>query len=221
MRLFPAALCLLALLLWPLAVAAHGDLHDQIRALTRAIAAAPRDATLYLRRGELYRAHHAPSRARADYARALALDPTLDAARLARARLLVETGHPRQAQPDLDAFLARHPADVTATLVRARARRALSDIAGAVADYDHVLAAAPDPDRGLERARLLAGTGQDSDRREAVAGLDALQARLGTVVTLELEAIALLTKGRDYDSALVRLDRAIAHGPRAERWRRR
>jgi len=218
MRPFPAALCVLALLLWPRAAAAHGDLHDQILALTRAIASAPADATLYLQRGELHRAHHAPRRARADYDRALALDPSLDAARLARARLLVEIGRATQAVPDLEAFLARHPGHVDATLVRARARRARGDLSGAVADYDTVLAAAPDPDRGLERARLLAATGLDADRHRAVAGLDALMTRLGPIVTRELEAVALLAKGGDYNAAIARADLSIARTPRPDRW---
>jgi len=218
MRLFPTALCLLALLLGPRAAAAHGDLHDQILALTRAIASAPADATLYLQRGELHRAHHAPQRARADYDRALGLDPSLDAARLARARLLVEIGRAAEAGPDLEAFLARHPGHLDATFVRARARRGRGDVSGAAADYDTVLSAAPDPDRGLERARLLAGTGLDADRQRAVAGLDALMTRLGPIVTLELEAVALLAKVGDYDAAIARVDAALGRSPRANRW---
>lgn len=213
-----AVLCLLALLLAPSAATAHGDLHAQIVAITRAIAAAPRDATLYLQRGELHRAHHAPRRARADYDRALTLDPSLDAARLARARLLVEIGRASEAGPDLHAFLARHPGHVQATLVRARARGACGDVTGAVGDYDTVLAAAPDPDRGLERARLLAATGRDTDRRQAVAGLDALMAALGPIVTLDLEALALLATAGDYDAALARVDQAVTRSPGAPMW---
>ena len=218
MRPIAAACCLLALLLWPEAAIAHGDLHEQILKLNRAIAASPRDATLYLQRGELHRAHHSPRDARADYDRALELDPSLDAARLARARLLVEIGQAAKAGPDLDAFLARHPGNIDATLVRARARRATGDVRGAVTDYDTALAAAPDPDHGLERARLLAATGADADRRRAVAGLDALMLALGPIVTLELEAVTLLAAGGDYDAALARVDQAIARTPQAIGW---
>ena len=209
-----AVFCLLALLLGPPAASAHGDLHAQILAVTRAIAAAPTNASLYLQRGELHRAHHAPRSARADYDRALALDPSLDAARLARARLLVELRRATEAGPDLEAFLARHPGHVQATLVRARARGASGDVRGAVADYDAVLAATPDPDRGLERARLLAATGREADRRQAVAGLDALMTELGPIVTLDLEAIALLVDLGDHDAALARVDRR--HRPHPE-----
>lgn len=206
------------LLAWASAVSAHGDLHAQILAVTRAIAAAPRDATLYLQRGELHRAHHETRPAIADYDRALVLDPSLDAARLARARLRVEMGRWAAAELDLHAFLARHPGHVEATLVRARARRAGGDVAGAVADYDSVLAVAPDPDRGLERARLLESTGSDADRRQALAGLDALVTQLGPVVTLELEAVALLSRAGDDDAALGRVDRMLACSPHAHAW---
>jgi tetratricopeptide (TPR) repeat protein len=102
--------------------------------------------------------------------------------------------------------------------VRARARRALGDLPGAVADYDAVLADKPDPDLGLERARLLADTGRDADRQEAVAGLDALMTRLGPVVTLELEAVALLERGGNHDAALARVDEAIARPPHLTLW---
>ncbi|MBK5295543.1 MAG: tetratricopeptide repeat protein [Vicinamibacteria bacterium] len=219
MRLIHASWCLMVLLLCPPTATAHSDLHQQIVALTRAIAAAPTDARLYLQRGELHRAHHAPRQARADYDRALALDPSLDAARLARARLLVEIGQAAKAGPDLDVFLARHPGHVNATLVRARALRERGELAGAAADYDTVLAAAPDPDHGLERARLLGATGRDADRQQAVAGLDALMTSLGPIVTLELEAVALLATSGDYDDALARVERAIARSPRATVWR--
>ena len=76
-------------------VSAHGDLHEQIAAASRAIARQPDDAALYLARGELYRAHHDTDPRSRDYATALRMDPTLDAARLARGRLLVEA-RPRQ-----------------------------------------------------------------------------------------------------------------------------
>lgn len=218
MRLWLVAAALVAVLVAPRLAAAHGDLHAQIVALTRTIAAAPTDATLYLQRGELYRAHHEPGPARADYDRALALNPSLDAARLARARLLVEIGRPAEAGADLEAFLARHPRHVTATLVRARVRRDLGDLPGAVADYDAVLVDKPDPDVGLERARLLAATGRDADRLVAVAGLEQLMTRLGPIVTLELEAVGLLERGGDDDRALAVVDRAIARTPTQSHW---
>jgi tetratricopeptide (TPR) repeat protein len=213
------AIPLAALLLLAASTAlAHGDLHDQIRAVTRAIADAPADATLYLQRGELHRAHHAPRLARADFDRALTLDPALDAARLARARLLVETSQPREALADLDGFLTRHPDHHSARLVRARARRALGDRDGALADYDRVLAESPNPDRALERARLMAAPGDVVTARAAVDGLDLAIARLGPLVTLELEAVAVLERAGDIDAALARLDRAAAGSPRADRW---
>lgn len=216
--LLVAAGCLLALLLGSSPAIAHGDLHEQIVALTRRLAATPHDATLYLQRGEAYRAHHEPARARADYDRALALNPSLDGARLARARLLVAMGRAAEAGDDLDVFLTRHPRHVTATLTRARARRDLGDLRGAVADYDAVLADRPDPDVGLERARLLAATGLAADRRAAGAGLEHLMTRLGPIVTLDLEVVALLERGGDVDEALAHVERVLVRDPAQVQW---
>ena len=60
-------------------VSAHGPLHAQIEEVSRRIAQAPREAALYLKRGELHRLHTDWAAALADYRRARLLDPRLDA----------------------------------------------------------------------------------------------------------------------------------------------
>jgi predicted negative regulator of RcsB-dependent stress response len=52
----------------------------------------------------------------------------------------------------------------------------------------------------------------------ALLALDEGIARLGPVVTLELEAIDLTVRGKRYDEALLRLDRIASQTPRKETW---
>src|SRR5258706_2940251 len=80
-QLFPTATAAaLTFLVWAVAAvpaAAHAPIEEQIEALSRRIAAHPRDALPYLRPGELHRLLLDASAARADYEKARRIDPTL------------------------------------------------------------------------------------------------------------------------------------------------
>src|SRR5688500_9865807 len=80
----------------------HGDLHEQIDALTEKIKAAPDDAGLYLRRAELRRLHQEIAPSKADYEQAERLDPSLTAVHLGRGKLLAQTGAFEEARKELD-----------------------------------------------------------------------------------------------------------------------
>jgi predicted Zn-dependent protease len=194
---------------------AHRDLHEQIAAASRAIATSPSDASLYLARGELYRAHHDTAPALADYATALRIDPALDAAHLARGRLLLEAHRAAEALPDLDRFLARRPDHAEALIVRARARAAVADAPDARDDYDRAVDLAANPDWFIERARHARSS---VGAAAAIEGLDEGVARLGPIPTLMLEAIDCeLALGR-HEAALARLDRLMAASGAHPQW---
>ena len=194
---------------------AHGDLHEQIAAASRAIAKQPRDAALYLVRGELHRAHHETAPALADYATALRLDPALDAAHLARGRLLLEAHRAADALPDLDRFLARRPDHADALVIRARARAAVGDAPHAREDYDGALSLAANPDWFIERARLVRSS---AGAAAALHGLDEGLARLGPILTLTLEAIDCELMLGHHDAALARLDRLVTASGAHPHW---
>jgi predicted Zn-dependent protease len=212
----PCALLVVALAIAAITpVTAHGDLHEQIAAATRAIGVRPHDAALYLTRGELYRAHHETAPALADYGRALRIDPTLDAARLARGRLLVEARRASNALPDLNRFLGARPDHAEARLVRARALAALGDTAAAREDYDEALRLAANPDWYIERAHLVR---RSAGAASALDGLDEGLARLGPIVTLTLEAIDCEMSLGHHDAALARVDRLVAASGAHPQW---
>lgn len=68
---------------------AHEGLHEQIVAVTAKIKLDPKNAALYLQRGELHRLHRDWARAAADYDRASRLQPSLTTIDLARGKLLL------------------------------------------------------------------------------------------------------------------------------------
>ena len=201
--------------LTPSPVRAHEGLHEQIVAVTAKIKRDPKNASLFLQRGELHRLHRDWVRAEGDYDRALRLQPGLVIVELARGKMLFESRRYRRAKVMLDRFLNRQPTYVEGLITRARVVAKLGDEVAAVHDFARAieLSSAPDPDLYLERAKVFA-----SNKQEALNGLDEGIKRLGPVVTLELAAIELELKLRNYDMALQRLDAIAVQSERKEVW---
>ena len=210
-----------ALFLLPLAPAsAHPGIDEQIAKLDAEIQAAPDDGRLYLRRGELHRIHRDWKPAEADYAAALAHDPSLHIAEFCLGRLKLESGEPAQARTILDHYLEARPADPEALAYRARALVALGEPLRAAQDFTsaiHARTDAPRPENFLERARALASAGPEHVG-EAIDGLDEGLRLLGQPVTLELYAIDLELERKNYDAALARVERIASQSVRQEPW---
>jgi tetratricopeptide (TPR) repeat protein len=175
---------------------------------------------LYLQRALLYAADGDTAKAESDFLRAesLGADPALTSAGLAKVHLTA--GRPAEACRILDDLLRREPGFGAARLIRARARTGLNDPAGAAADYDTAIAAAPqaDPELYLERAQALNRI-LPPRTEAALRGLEEGIARLGPqVITLQLAALELETQAGHFDAALARIQAVSASAPRKEIW---
>jgi predicted Zn-dependent protease len=221
-RRFPAGRGLAAavvagVLILPGRAAAHGSLHEQIDAVTKAIAANPGDARLYVKRGELHRFHGQLAAALADYVEASRLDPSLPEADLGRGRALLDANRAGRAHEPLVRFLHARPDHAEGRLALARCLGKLGRGTEAAVEYTRAatLFSRPSPDVYLERARVLAAAGRTE---EAIRGLDEAIARLGPLVALEETAIELELRRRSWDAALARVDRVAAASQRRESW---
>src|SRR5437773_12239228 len=115
-----AGLFIYLLVLAPLGALAHGDLHLQIEDATKLIAKEPRNPDLYLKRGELHRAHQDWDAAQADYDLALSFNPGLTIVDLGRGKMFLDANWLVSAKVALDRFLARHTNHVDGLITRAR-----------------------------------------------------------------------------------------------------
>ena len=125
------------------AALAHGDLHEQIEAVSVEIVRAP-TAELFLKRGELHRAHQDFGAALADYDRAEQLNPAMDAVRFCRGRAFFEAGLFVPARAALDLFLQKKAEHAEAFLLRARVLVGLKDFALAIKDFERAIALTPE-----------------------------------------------------------------------------
>jgi tetratricopeptide (TPR) repeat protein len=202
---------------YPLIASAHDGLDAQIASVTAQIAADATRADLFVRRGELHRAARHWTEALADLDRAASLDPALSSVDLVRARVLLDAGRATDAVDSASRFLEHQPDHAGAVVVRARARARLGLVREADGDFAQALALQPLPELYIERARLLSRSGRTGMER-AVQALDEGVARLGPIVTLELEAIGFDVRLKRYDAALARVERAGAQTTRKEEW---
>lgn len=203
-------------------VLAHGAIHEQIRAVTETIRRDPKNAELYLKRGELYRNHSEWKAAAADYDRAQKLNPKLSDVRLARGKMLFESKRFAPAKVELDRFLTLSPKNADGFMTRARLHHSLRRYPEAVKDYTRAinLSPAPGPEHYLARARAQAAMGGAQIDR-ALEGLDQGMRRFGPIVSLETYAIDLELQRGSHDAALKRLDAIIAQAERKETWQAR
>lgn len=197
---------------------AHEGLPEQIVAITKKIKRDPKNASLYLQRGELYRLHRNWTRAAADYDRAIRLRPDLKVVDLARGRMFYEAGRFERARPALDRFLSQQADHYEGLITRARVLAKLGDRFEAAKDFTHAMAKASvqEPELYIERAQVIAGDAKYID--EALSGLDEGIKRLGPLVTLQLSAIELELRRHNYDAALARLDVVTSQSERKETW---
>ncbi len=195
---------------------AHPEIEAALSRLNPLIAATPRDADLYLERGELYARHEDWITAEANYLVAAEFAP--DHPRLAKLRgaLALASGTPAAALPLLDRALARAPRDPEVLVLRSRARAALGQKPAAAADLSAALAliASPPPELFLTYAALV-------PPEQALRSLDAAIARVGPAISLQLQAIILEEKLGRVDAAVARLDAVAAQSERREVWLKR
>ncbi len=194
---------------------AHGDLHEVIDGVTKAIADTPDNAALFLRRAELYRLHHDWAAAEADYGHAIRLQPELSVVKLGLAQVRLAQGRERAGLQLLDDFLVSTPAHPGARALRADILERRGDWQKADADLAVAVASSPESFYATKRSELLERHGRTD---AAVRCLDEASRRHGRVPVLDQRAIAIEERAGHIDGALKRVEDLIAKEPRPDVW---
>ena len=205
---------LLVALLFSVPLFAHEGLHEQIEAVSRAIVAEPRNAALYLKRGELHRLHREWKQAARDYERAHTLDRDLYAVELAQGRMLFDSGRAREAIAPLQRYVQAAPRDPAGHLALARALMTAGRTSAAIVSFEAALSPRPDPEVALEYVAALVANRRREDALRYLDGLEPL-------VTYQRAAIDLEQRAGHLDAALRRIEAAEAGAERKEEWMER
>ena len=221
-RRFVALLAAGALACMNPAVAIADDFHAEVQLATERILAAPDDAALYVKRGDLYLEELFLDLAAADYGKALELEPESHPATLGLARALQKKNQHKSALAILNKALVRKPDDVNARVTRAESRRAMGDHLEAARDYDHVIRSfkqshRPVPEYYLASAQAWHDAGEQYLGR-AIAVLDQGLKALGNLPTLQVYAIELERERGHHAAALDRTNSVLGEANRRETW---
>src|SRR4051812_19047947 len=196
--------------------AVDADIRPRITELTEQIAKGSNQPSVYLERGDLYRAIQNWDAAQADFDYAWQLNPKLEQVDFLRGRLFFETGWFWSAKLSFDRFLGRQSNHVEGLILRARTLTKLEDRLAAAADYTRAIQLTTEsrPELYLERAQSLAGT--NTLVEQALAGLEEGIRKLGPLVSLEMGAVEIELKQKRFDSALSRVDSLLEKSARKE-----
>lgn len=200
------------LLIIPLTAWSHGDLHDQIDAVSQQLKHDNQKTALYLKRGQLYLQDTKYSEAIADLKKSIKLDPELHAAHYHLAQAHLAMGHSDAAERHNKLFIKSLGADTYGGLSRGYG------LLGKIyqTKNEHVAAAKafemslknnmqPGPIDYLQAAEAYVKSGRKY-QQQAMSLLDLGIVRLGPIVTLQEAAIELeLLSGR-YDAASGRVE---------------
>jgi tetratricopeptide (TPR) repeat protein len=194
---------------------AHGDLHERIHSVTEAIRSNPTDASLYIKRGELYHAHEEFVNALDDYNRAWKLDPSRHLIRFCRASSLYQLKKLEEAEAELNLFLKTEPDHERARWLLATVLHEQGKHESAEKEFDLLMGKIKEfpPEIFLDRAANLSKGGKPE---KALKVLDEGIQSLGYVATIENEALDLELQLRKFREALSRVDGMIARSSRKE-----
>ena len=210
-RVVPFISFLLCILLgYPLFVKsslAHPTFEIRIGRVNAKIKKDPKNAKLYLKRGDLYREHESWDAALADFNRSRAINPGLVDIDLSIAELWLDAKEPKKALEALNQYLGNKPGSPEGLSQRARAYVALGNFEAAVKDFDKAITniQTPSPDLYVERARCSMKLGSEhleKTHRDLEEGIK----HLGPIVTLVEVLVDIDQKRARYKEALEHID---------------
>jgi len=205
---------------YPVTVAAHAGVHEQIAGLSRLIEQDPANEQLYVSRGKAHHIHGSLDKAVSDFIKALDIDPGNVAAETSLGRIYLEQGYHGKAIVHLDSALASQAHNVRAVTTRAQANKTAGKPLLAAQDYRHAIEQSrkqgkPLPDYYLGCARAYSAAGSQYIGN-ALRCLDEGIKLLGNIRSLELYAVELEVGRNSLDAAQARLGSMLARAGRKE-----
>lgn len=204
-------------------ISAHPAIEQQIHDINRALAAAPADTGLVLRRAELFFQHEQYKAALDDLAAVERIAPGTPDLAYRRAKIYREMKRFDEARILLERHVADHPANAPAQRLLSRTYRDLELFDQAVDAGRKAIesSARPSPDDYLELAAMQRSSGAHP---AALKTIEQGISKLGSIITLQLAAIAIEEQTGRFDAALQRIDALKSAGVQEESrlvWRAR
>ena len=206
------------ILLFSAGVAAHDDLHAQIKKVSKQIEKNPNDPTLYIKRGDLYHQHEEYKRALLDFERARALGHDSDQLTILFAKSYFKAQKHAIALRELEQLLTGNQNHVVANRLAGYIYEDLGELPQAISHLERALKNSqkriPQYYTELAHLHLLINAASSFD-----AAVDALQNGiddLGELIVFLDELMAMHRAKKDYLGAIQWQDRVVTISKRKE-----
>ena len=200
-------------------LSAHGDLDIQIERISKRIEKDADNASLYLKRGQLYAQHNEPKKSKQDYLFARNLDENLLITDLLLAQLFADNNEAEAALPFVNLFLKNHSNHSIALITRAKIYQQMRQPELCQKDLENALAhlAEPNPSHfiSISEAVLLK---DDSNITEALSWLKKGEERFGFDIVLKSKEVEYHLQSKKYNNAILTIDEIMEHFQRKEKW---
>ena len=200
-------------------LAAHGDLDLQIERISKRIEKEPDNALLYVKRGQLYANHNESKKSKKDYLHARILDEDLLITDLLLAQLLVDNNEAKAALSHVNIFLKNHSNHSIALITRAKIYQQMRQSDLCQKDLENALTHISDPNPShfisISEAVLLT---DESNISEALSWLKKGEEKFGFDIVLKSKEVDLFVQGKQYENALLTIDKIMEHFQRKEKW---
>lgn len=163
----------------------HPDLLAQIDQLGQRLQSEPANASLLLKRGDLYRRHEDYDSAAADFRNAREAEPGHELLDFYEGRLLHETGNQEQARVLVSRYLDRHPEEAVAWTLLGHIERRSGNMHAAADAFENAIRMSKSPGPDLFRLQILALASLGPEQHPfAYSVIDEGLRRFGIEVTL-------------------------------------
>ncbi len=198
---------------------AHGDLDLQIERISKRIEKNPSNANLYLKRGQLYNQHKEPKKAKQDYLLARNLDNSLLITDLLLAQMFSDNNEVNAALPYVNLFLENHTNHSIALITRAKIYQQMGQPDLCQKDLENALThiTEPNPSHFISISEAVLMT-DDSNISEALSWLKKGEEKFGFDIVLKSKEVDLYVQSKQYENAILTIDKIIEHFPRKEKW---
>jgi len=185
----------------------HGDIHEQIKRLSKQIKKDRKNPELYFQRAVLYHEHDEFRHARNDYHKAVKLGYKKPDVYYFLARLYKEWNENAEALKNIDIFLGLQRESVSGIVERGRILNQMKNYPAALTEYEKAfkLKNSLIPEYYLEATGVILKR-DTKDYDEALQMLGRAIADLGALSVFQDMALDLELKKGDVDAALARLD---------------
>lgn len=213
-------LILIALLILPAASAvAHGPIHESIKRVTKKIKQEPKNASLYIERGQYYQVDENFDLALNDFLTARALDPEIKMIDYHCGKLFAEHKYPATAKRFADRFLGYNQEHVAGLMLRASIYVQLKQDSLAIIDYEKGInnTNTPKPEYFIDISKAFIAA-DSTNFKSALQWLEKGEEYLGFNITLKSYAYDLAMDRKQHAKAVEIVDTVLPKLNRKETW---